>query len=377
MLNNRLNKNRIILLVVALVSIISIIALLLVVFIPKTDKIVYEIHYEGVSGEGIVFRNERFVDLSDYEKISYNNIIDGQFVSAGTNIASAYKKGYIKTTLEKLTETEKNIVTYQNQNIITEFDDKTIRNYDFEIEVIIKKMSEENSGNIELYGELCNLMRKRQEYIRGAFNTENNNYLQGLYTDEITLTESLQNWCDVFCATDDCFIGFYCDGYEREFNFEKANNISYKEISNLLKKEYNADLNGFKLINDGKWYIAVTVDDSSLFSVGSCYPVYLNNEKESEAGLLEKIVEDKNECILVFSFEENVEKYINVRKTNIFVGQRFEGFCLDADFVENNEVTVKNNKEKYSIPVNVTFKNERMVIFDITDQLEVGQKVYK
>ena len=377
MINNRGNKNKKLLFIIAIIVCIFFVLGLILIIIPKTENISYKIHYDGVSGNGVIFRDETYYDLSSYEKVLYENVVESQYVNAGTEIAFAYKKGYIKNTLVKLAETEKSIALYQNQNIITSFDDKNIKNFDFEIDVVIKKMSEENNGYIELYSTLCDLISARQQYIRNNYNTENNEYLQSLYADEKNMTEALKTWCDTFSSSENCFVGFYCDGKESLLNAEKAQNVSYKETENLLKEDFAEANKGFKLVKDNKWYIAAKVDDSSLFAIGASYPVYIDNEKTFEAGLVERIIEDRGGSVVVFSFNDNVEKYLDVRVTDIFVGQRFEGFSINKDYVNNGEIKIKSEKQKITVPVNVSYQTEDFVIFEVDEQLTVGQKVYK
>ena len=377
MINNIGNKNRKLLYFIAIIACICLVAVLISILIPNTENISYKIYYDGVGGNGVIFRDETFFDLSSYEKVLYDNVIEGQHITAGTKIASAYKKGYIKNTLVKLAETEKSIATYQNQNILTSFDDKNIKQFDFEIDVVIKRMSDENGGYIELYGTLCDLISDRQEYIRNTYNTENNEYLQSLYADEKNMIEALKTWCDTFSASENCFVGFYCDGKEEQLNTEKAQNVTYKEVENLLKEKNEKTNKGFKLVKENKWYITAKIEDTSLFTVGATYPVFIDNEKTYEAGLVEKIVEDRNGNIVVFSFNDNVEKYIDIRTTDIFVGQRFEGYSINSDYVKNGEVKIKSEKQKITVPVNVLYQGEEFVVFEVNEQLSLGQKVYK
>ncbi len=376
MFKNIKNKKKLII-IASVVVLACIIGILLSVLIPKTDVIEYEIYYDGIKGEGIIFRDEVFYDLNGYEKVYYENVVDGQQILKNTPIASAYKKGYIKATLQKLFETEKSIVTYQNQNVITGFDDKNIQQLDFEIEVTIKQMSEKKDGYIELHNTLADLMYSRQEYIRSTYNTESNAYLQGLYSDELSMIESLKTWCDQLIASDDGYISFYCDGQEQKFNGEKAQSISYDEFRDEVERTYTDDHYGFKIVKDGKWYALVETDDGSAFQTGNYYPVYINNETQSEAGYLEKIIENRKGDILVFSFDDNIEKYLDIRTANIFIGNRFEGFAVDSEYIKNGVAIVKKDKEKHNIEVNVLYENDDIVIFDTTNELALGQKVYK
>ena len=363
--------------IISIILFLCLLGIMLAIFIPKTDKIEYEIYYDGIMGEGVILRDEIFYDLSGYEKVYYENVAEGQFVPQNTAVASAYKKGYIKSTLEKLFKTEKNIVSYQNQNVITSFDDKKIQQFDFEIDVIIKQMSERGGGYIELHNTLTDLIKTRQEYIRANYNTESNTYLQDLYTDELSITESLATWCDWLVTPNDGFIGFYCDGSEQELTTEKAQMISYDDFDDIIEREYINNRYGFKIVKDSKWYVVVDVEDASPFCVGNLYPVYIGNEKENEAAYLENIVENKKGSMLIFSFSDNVEKYIDLRTTDIFVGNRVEGFCVDAKCVKNDTVVIKKGKTKENVAVNVLYSNDKIKIFDITDELTLGQKVYK
>lgn len=376
MFNSIMRKKKSVIAVASLL-VVCVIIILCVALIPKTDKIEYEIFYDGIEGEGVVFRNEVFYDLSDYEKVYYENVVEGQKIEKNTIVASAYKKGYIKATLEKLFKTEQSIVTYQNQNIITGFDDKKIQQYDFEINVTIKQMSAHDGGYIELHNKLSELMTARQDYVRLTYNTESNEYLQGLYADEISMTESLRAWCDQMKASEDGYVGVYCDGHEAELTTEKAQTLSYEEYQDIFDGDYTNGSVGFKVVKDEKWYALVEIDDVSPFQVGNLYPVYINNESQNEAGYLENIINNKKGSVLVFSFEDNVEKYLDVRKAKLFIGNRIEGFCVDSDFIKNDVALIKKDKEKINIAVDVLYRNDEFVIFGVNSELSLGQKVYK
>lgn len=376
-INKRVNNKRYFALVMVAILLVAIITVTcLLVFLPKSDSIQYDIVYDGVEANGLIIRNENFVSLDGYEKLVYENVIEGQFLQKDAKIVSAYKKGYIKNTIEKLSETEKSIVTYQNQNVIVGFDDKNLQQIDFYIEVCIGKMSQQHSGFIELYGELCRLMAEREQYIRDNYNIDSDVYLKELYADEENLLNSLEPWCDQLVAATDGFIGFMCDGAETVSATDKALSISYVDVRKSIKEGFSNELNGYKLVSDGKWYVVVEIDDISQFSVGNYFPLYINNEIQSESAYLERIIDEKKGTALVFSIQDNVERYLDLRVTSVFIGDRYEGFSVENKFVKDNNIIIKNGKEKVSIPVQVLYSDKKRTVFTVNDQVNLGQKVY-
>lgn len=367
----RVNYSPLIIFVAILMVVIT--AVCLIVFLPKSYAVQYDIVYDGIETKGMIIRDEYYTDLQSYEKLHYNNIVEGQFVKKDSDIVLAYKKGYIKNTLSKLMETETNIVNYLN-NIIEGYDDKNIQQYDFEIEVAIKKMSQEDSGFIELYSNLCTLMKERAEYIRATFTADQK--LEELYADEQNLITSIDSWRDHIKAVSDGYVGFYCDGAESEFNSSNVLNLGYTDYNNAIKKGYKTDLNGFKIVADSKWYLIVEIDDADEFELGNYYQVYISNETEYEYGCLEKIIDEKKGNAIVFSFEDNVEKYLDLRQTNVFIGSRYEGYSVKNKFIKDSSVIVKLNKKKTAIPVEILYSDKEKTVFKYSEQISLGQKVY-
>lgn len=348
-------------------------AVCLIIFLPKNYAVQYDIVYDGIDTKGMIIRDEYYTDLQNYEKLHYNNIVEGQFVEKDTDIVLAYKKGYIKNTLSKLIETETNIVNYLN-NIIEGYDDKNIQKFDFEIEVAIKKMSQEDSGFIELYSNLCSLMKERAEYIRANFTADQK--LEELYTDEQNLIASIDTWRDHIKSVNDGYVGFFCDGAESEFNSTNVLNLSYADYNNAIKKGFKNDLDGFKIVADSKWYLIVEIDNPDDFVIGNYYQVYISNETEYEYGCLEKIIDEKKGNALVFSFNDNVEKYLDLRITNVFIGSRYEGYSVKNKFINDSSVIVKVDKTKTKIPVEILYSDKEKTVFKYCDQISLGQKVY-
>lgn len=360
-----------------LVSVIIIVAVTFTVMLFNCDTVKYDTVYSGVNGEGLIVRQETSYDLSSYEKLDFNRIIDGDSVTEGDKIVTAYKKGYIKNTLDKLTETEKSIVAYQNQSVINGYEDRNIKKYDFDIQVTVRRMSEDDGEFIELYSKLCTLMSQREEYIKAEYNTDSNTYLQQLYDDERSYCESLGAWCDVILAEKSGVIGFYCDGAEQTLTPETILSCSAQEIKNFFKEDYSGGGNAFKIVESEKWYAVVTVDSTEGFGEGLYYPVYVGNETDYEVGYLERIVNDKKCNALIFSFETGAEKNIDFRKATVNLGQRCEGYSIKSKFVKNGTVTVKKDGEKVAVPVEVLYSDSKRTIIKVTDELDIGQKVYR
>lgn len=368
---NIFNYSPLIVFVAILMVIVT--AVCLIIFLPKSYAVQYDIVYDGIETKGMIIRDEYYTDLQNYEKLHYNNIVEGEFVKKDTDVVLAYKKGYIKNTLSKLNETEISIVNYLN-NIIVGYDDKNIQQFDFEIDVTIKKMSQVDSGFIEEYSKLCSLMKERAEYIRLNFTPDQ--MLEDLYKDEENLIASIDTWRDHIKAINDGFVGFYCDGAESQFNSSNVLNLGYTDYNNAVKKGFKNDLNGFKIVADSKWYMLVETDEPDEFVAGNYYQVYISNQAQYEYGCLEKIIDEKKGDLLVFSFNDNVEKYLDLRETKVFIGSRYEGYSVKNKFIKNSSVIVKTDKKKTNIPVEILYSDKNRTVFKYNDQISLGQKVY-
>lgn len=358
----------------ALIIIASIVTIIL---LKSSAAIEYDIVYNGINGKGIIIRQENYTDLSEYEKLDFGHSIDGDTVEIGTDIVTAFKKGYIKTTLDKLRETENSIVAYQNQSVISSYDDKKITKFDFDIKVILRNMAEFNGGFIELYTQLCSLMQQREDHIKATYNTESNTYLQQLYADEKSLAESLSAWCEKLTASESGVIGFYCDGFESELTPEKALSLSGQDVKDYLKKNYQSNRPAFKIVSSNKWYAVISLKSIDGFNEGMSYPVYIGNETECEVGTLERIIDDKKGKALVFSFETGIQKYIDFRKCDFHLGERTEGYSVKNGFVKNGTVTVKVDGKKTAVPVEVLYSDKNKTVFKVSDGLQSGQRVYR
>lgn len=357
---------------IAAVLVVAVIITLLAVFIPKSEEIQYNIIKNGISLDGTIVRSETTESLNEYEKLDYGRIIEGQYIEDDSVIVKAYKRGYIKSTVEKLEQTEKSIVTYQNQTILKNNEDKKIDKFDFEISVLIRKMSEENTDLIEMYTKLCSVIKERRDYITTTYLSEANTYLAGLYKDEENLQASIDSWCDTVKAQQAGYISFYCDGREDKLTPEAIDTLTPKMLGASDEKTGT-----YKLITSEKWYIAVPyTGNTELLQQGMYYSVFIDNSDAAETGCLEKIIGEKRNTVLVFSFEDNVEKYLDKRDVTVLVGERFEGFTIKNKYIKDSSVIVKDAEGKKNVPVEILYQDNEITLFQKNDQLKVGQKVY-
>lgn len=217
-------------------------------------------------------------------------------------------------------------------------------------------------------------MKERAEYIRLNFTPDQ--MLEDLYKDEENLIASIDTWRDHIKAINDGFVGFYCDGAESQFNSSNVLNLGYADYNNAIKKGFKNDLNGFKIVADSKWYMLVETDEPDEFVAGNYYQVYISNQAQYEYGCLEKIIDEKKGDLLVFSFNDNVEKYLDLRETKVFIGSRYEGYSVKNKFIKNSSVIVKTDKKKTNIPVEILYSDKNRTVFKYNDQISLGQKVY-
>ena len=160
-------------------------------------------------------------------------------------------------------------------------------------------------------------------------------------------------------------------------NAEQLASVKPAELKGYLQADYNKNINAFKLVTDPKWYVAIVTEQSSAFQQGMHYPVFIGNAEESEIGCLENIVTERNSSVLVFSFEKNVEKYLDIRTATIHIGERFAGYEVPSSYVKNGTITVKNQQDRQEIAVEVLYDNGETAIMQETPALKVGQRIYE
>ena len=124
------------------------------------------------------------------------------------------------------------------------------------------------------------------------------------------------------------------------------------------------------MVTDPKWYVAIVTEQSSAFQQGMHYPVFIGNAEESEIGCLENIVTERNSSVLVFSFEKNVEKSLDIRTATIHIGERFAGYEVPSSYVKNGTITVKNQQDRQEIAVEVLYDNGETAILQETPALK-------
>lgn len=112
-------------------------------------------------------------------------------------------------------------------------------------------------------------------------------------------------------------LSFNLDGYEKIYIPKEFENYTYEnlEIPNTTKSDKEKK-DGFKLINNFEWYIAIKIDNAreiKEYEEGDLVNLEIVDGEDEIAGRIVKINKTGNRMVLVVKFNNQLEKYYNLR----------------------------------------------------------------
>lgn len=359
--------------------------LLLWLLLPRTSHIRYGTVSSPLSGDAIIVRDETAVPLSGYEKIVYH-ASEGELLTKGGAILSAYKTGYPSNNLASLIQLQRNIVVYQNETTLQDFDKPELTQMDFDIDVTIKQMQAggDDASFTALHKKLLQLLKARQEYIRSNFTPDG--VLQQYYDDEDKLLTQMESWMDEYTAQQDTYISYYTDGLEQSYQPSKLADLKTSDILNdikLLKKNITQEKTvtlQYKTVNPGKWYIVLPTKNTAYRDkTGQSYEIFLNNSTQPVIGQLYKVIEDYQD-LLIFEVSDGLGQYLSQRTVFASVGKRVTGFMVPLSYIEQGENAVLHvdaNGKNETVTVQILDQNEQWAVVEpVSGTLAIDQKIY-
>lgn len=342
-------------------------------FIVTNGSLYYE---ETV--EGYLIRDEVVLQGENYKNGMVQILSDGERAANGENVFRYYSNSEenILNEIAKIDEEINELIDSTNLNILS----SDIASIEKQIETTIDEMYNlnylqkisENKNKIEAY-----ISKKTQ--MTGNASPEDS-YIKTLANRRNELEKELDNGSEIITAPLSGLTSYRVDGLEEIL---KVNDFSYLSTELLdsfdLKVGATVPLSNEKgkIVNNFKCYIATPISTEKAMSavVGDKVTLRLSSSEEIDAHIV-YIKEENNARIIVFEFDEKIEKLLEYRKISFdIIWWKYTGLKVSnsALIEENDNIYVEKNKAGYSekILVKVLRQNDTYSIVENYDDEEL------
>lgn len=336
------------------------------VFIVTNGSLYYE---ETV--EGYLIRDEKVLQGENYKNGMVQILSDGERAAAGENVFRYYSNSEenILKEIEKLDLEINELIDSTSLNILS----SDINSIEKQIETIIDEMYDlnylqkisENKNKIDAY-----ISKKTQ--MTGNASPENS-YVKTLTNKRNELERELDSGSETITAPSSGLTSYRVDGLEEIL---KVGDFSYltSELLDSFELKVGATVplsnEKGKVVNNFKCYIATPISTEKAMSakVGDKVTLRLSSSEEIESEIV-YIKEESKSRIIVFEFDEKIEKLLEYRKISFdIVWWKYTGLKVSnsALIEENDNMYVERNKAGYTerILVKVLRQNDTYSIVE-------------
>ncbi len=306
--------------------------------------------------ECYVIRNEKLIKSNLEGNTKY-------FVKEGEKVEKGYK--ILEIARSNVSEDVKNRLEVVNQKLETlqqnngELFENDIEKLKGEIYSIIEDIRcSQAKGDLLKVSQLEKELKKKldkKKVISGdkSFTGKNLDTLKG---EQEELTKRINAAVSGICSPISGIISYNVDGYESVFN---PKNMSMIELEKMKKLDIKlTDLRGnktiknqplFKIVDDNLWYMVAGLDDKMFDHYKEGQKVTFKFNDEQIGGKVCKIIENKNENMIIFELDEYAPYFYKLRKKNLdVIVVNYEGLKIYKD-----SIVKRNGKEGvYVLDVN-------------------------
>lgn len=342
-------------------------------FIVTNGSLYYE---ETV--EGYLIRDEVVLQGENYKNGMVQILSDGERAANGENVFRYYSNSEenILNEIAKIDEEINELIDSTNLNILS----SDIASIEKQIESTIDEMYNlnylqkisENKNKIEAY-----ISKKTQ--MTGNASPEDS-YVKTLANRRNELEHELDNGSEIITAPVSGLTSYRVDGLEEILKVDDFSYLSKELLDSFdLKVGATVPLSNEKgkIVNNFKCYIAAPIATEKAMSavVGDKVTLRLSNSEEIEAQIV-YIKEENESRIIVFEFNEKIEKLLEYRKISFdIVWWKYTGLKVSnsALIEENDSVYVEKNKAGYTekILVKVLRQNDTYSIVENYEEEEL------
>lgn len=343
------------------------------VFIVTKGSLYYE---ETV--EGYLIRDEAVLQGESYKNGMVQILSDGERAAKGEKVFRYYSNSEenILNEIAKLDEEINELIDSTKLNILS----SDIASIEKQIESTIDDMYNlnylqkisENKNKIEAY-----ISKKTQ--MTGNASPEDS-YVKTLANRRNELESELDNGSEIIIAPSSGLTSYRVDGLEEILKVDDFSYLTTELLDSFeLKVGATVPLSNEKgkIVNNFKCYIAtpMSTEKAMSASVGDKVTLRLSSSEEIEAHIV-YIKEEKESRIIVFEFDEKIDKLLEYRKISFdIVWWKYTGLKVSNSVLkeENDIVYIEKNKAGYveKVPVKVLRQNDTYSIVENYEEEEL------
>lgn len=335
------------------------------------------LYYEETT-EGYVIRDEVVLQGENYKNGMVQILSDGERAAKDEKVFRYYSNSEenILEEIEKLDEEINELIDSTNLNIFS----SDINSLEKQIETTVDEMYNlnylqkisENKNKIDAY------ISKKTQLTGNA--SPDDSYVKSLANRRNELEKELDNGSEIITAPISGLTSYRVDGLEEILKVDDFSYLS-KELLDSFELKVGATVplsnEKGKIVNNFKCYIAtpLSTEKAMSASVGDNVTLRLSTSDEVDAEIVYIKDEDKNR-IIVFEFDEKVEKLLEYRKISFdIIWWKYTGLKVSnsALIEENDNVYVERKKAGYTekILVKVLRQNDTYSIVENYDDEEL------
>lgn len=323
------------------ILVISIFAYLILRSVPgvlaKNSRTILVERYnliDSVDTQGILIMEE--LALKTLEPINPKKNLEGKRIPVGFEIAKIDSLEDNSSLEEELKRIEKDIEIlekFKNDNELVE--SKTDRIEDEENE-IIKQIDEQiTSGDYSNIDKIKDIISKRNEEVSQNSTTDTLilKSLESLEERKMKILEDIDSNNIFYRSEISGILSYKIDGYEKTYIPKEFDNYTYNNLRIPEEINNKQDINGFKIINNLEWYIALKIDDPKSikeYTENDYILLKLGDTDEEIRGKIVKINNSKDKMSIVVRLNTGLDKYYEDRFPQVSI--------------------IRNKKDVYKLP---------------------------
>lgn len=329
-----------------------------------------------IDSQGVLIMEESVYDT--VEAIDIDEDLEGKRVAVGFEIGSIKGRSDSLNLEEDLNKIEEDIKTLEKlkensikngsigeiqdnqEKLIKELKERLHSKTDSEIEDIVDRLSEKDS-KISEFSDGENLI----DYHLGKLEDKKEDLLDNIKQNKTSYTAERSG-----------ILSQKLDGYENTYLAKGFDNYTYENLKIPKDKEKDIDFNGFKIIDNFNWYLALKIEDLDQieeYKEKDSIDLKFQGFKEKTKGIIIKINKNKNKGVVIVRITEDIDKHYYNRfpKVSIIIEENTVYRLPVKALVSKGDETGVYIKEFNGVvkfkPLSIVKKDKEYVYVDIGD----------